>query len=209
MMKSISIEGNIASGKSTLIEKIAQKYQTNVQIFPEPVERWTNFNGKNLLELLYGDPKKWSFSFQIFVLLTAFQNFTTENLCEYRIFERSLQSCRFCFAEILRNANVLDSTDFEIFCAWYEELSKMSCTKIDYILYLRTNPEICFDRMQKRSRIEEEIVSLDYLNNLHNQHESWLEKSKNNVPVFVIDGNQSAENVFESFESFFKQVFTL
>jgi deoxyadenosine/deoxycytidine kinase len=33
----------------------------DVQLHPEPVEKWQNLNGQNLLQKLYEDPEKWSF----------------------------------------------------------------------------------------------------------------------------------------------------
>jgi deoxyadenosine/deoxycytidine kinase len=71
----VCVEGNIASGKTSLVH-LFQKY-ANVKAFEEPVKRWRCVKGAdgthNLLQLLYEDPKRWSFAFQHYVQLTMLQ----------------------------------------------------------------------------------------------------------------------------------------
>ena len=53
----ITIEGNIAAGKSTLL-----KYLDNVkdcQIVWEPIDSWKDIGNQNLLNLMYTDPKQF------------------------------------------------------------------------------------------------------------------------------------------------------
>lgn len=42
------------------------------------------------------------------------------------------------------------------------------------LVYLRTTPEVVYERMKARGRSEETSVSLDYLKQLHDLHEDWL-----------------------------------
>lgn len=42
------MEGNIGCGKSTLL-KYFEKYPKKVQTLTEPIEKWTNLNGHNML----------------------------------------------------------------------------------------------------------------------------------------------------------------
>lgn len=53
-------------------------------------------------------------------------------------------------------------------------------------MYLRTTPEVVFDRMKARGRSEETSVSLDYLQQLHNLHEDWLIHGRKHCPAPVI-----------------------
>lgn len=43
-----------------------------------------------------------------------------------------------------------------------------------FAVYLRTSPEIVYERMKKRGRSEESLVPLEYLQQLHELHENWL-----------------------------------
>ena len=72
----IYLEGNIGSGKSTLIEFL-QTYITeknlDADVILEPVEEWMetkDSNETNILEHYYQDAKKYGFAFQINALLS-------------------------------------------------------------------------------------------------------------------------------------------
>jgi Mrp family chromosome partitioning ATPase len=45
---------------------------------------------------------------------------------------------------------------------------------VDGFVYLRTTPDTCLSRGQKRGRAEEAGVPLSYLQELHARHEEWL-----------------------------------
>lgn len=55
------------------------------------------------------------------------------------------------------------------------------------LVYLRTTPEVVYDRMKVRGRSEETSVSLDYLKQLHDLHEEWLIHGRKYRPAPVID----------------------
>ena len=44
----------------------------------------------------------------------------------------------------------------------------------DGFIYLRASPDTCHKRMMLRKRADEGGVSLKYLQDLHEKHESWL-----------------------------------
>ena len=50
----ISIEGNIAAGKSTLLDYLDSNPE--ITVLKEPVHRWRNVARYNLLERMYNDP---------------------------------------------------------------------------------------------------------------------------------------------------------
>ena len=56
-------EGNIASGKSTILKIFeTHKHSTNLtlKLLTEPVDKWRNLEGYNLLEKMYSNPKRWT-----------------------------------------------------------------------------------------------------------------------------------------------------
>ena len=61
----IAVEGNIGAGKSTFLEHFSKV--TAVEVFPEPVAKWQNMGGQNLLELQYSDPERWSHLVQSYI----------------------------------------------------------------------------------------------------------------------------------------------
>ena len=72
----ISIEGNIGSGKSTLINLLKEKLNTVVYFVDEPVDEWNRIkmNNKNLIEHFYKDNEKYGYLFQNFAYITKLKN---------------------------------------------------------------------------------------------------------------------------------------
>lgn len=56
---------------------------------------------------------------------------------------------------------------------------------VEYLVYLRTTPEVVYERMKARGRSEETSVSLDYLKQLHDLHEDWLIRGLRDRPADV------------------------
>lgn len=73
-------------------------------------------------------------------------------------------------------------------------LRKSKCISF-LIVYLRSSPQLCYERIQKRKRLEESTVSVGYLQVLHETYEHWLLQSKTPAPVLVIDANREEDQV--------------
>lgn len=78
-VKILSIEGNIGSGKSTMLKYLRNNLlsflENNYKLIfvDEPVSSWENIKdieGKNMIEKFYENPQKYSFPFQIMALTT-------------------------------------------------------------------------------------------------------------------------------------------
>ena len=61
----VIVEGNIGSGKSTFLEHFRQRRGQDVEVLSEPVSKWQDVKGHNLLRLMYDDPGRWSLAFQV------------------------------------------------------------------------------------------------------------------------------------------------
>ena len=71
----IAIEGNIGTGKSTIIEYLKQKYKddSNILFIEDPLNKWLNLkdtDGQNILGKFYETPERWSYSFQMHAFIT-------------------------------------------------------------------------------------------------------------------------------------------
>lgn len=53
------------------------------------------------------------------------------------------------------------------------------------LVYLRTTPEVVYERMKVRGRSEESTVDLGYLKQLHDLHEDWLIHGRKDRPAPV------------------------
>jgi thymidylate kinase len=55
-------------------------------------------------------------------------------------------------------------------------------------VYLRSNPEICFNRIKKRGREAEKNIKIEYIKRIHELHEKNYEEAlKNNKNIICID----------------------
>jgi deoxynucleoside kinase len=107
--------------------------------------------------------------------------------------ERSLGSGRYIFTEAIKQKGHISRTEYDILDAWYQWLISIS-PGIDEIIYLRSTPEVAFNRLKNRARDEESNIDLEYLQLLHELHERWLmDHSNSHPPVRVIDSNQPLE----------------
>ncbi|XP_043527279.1 deoxynucleoside kinase [Frieseomelitta varia] len=197
----VCIEGNIGSGKTTFLSHFKQF--DNTTVLQEPVELWRNVAGTNLLELMYTDPKRYSFLFQSYVQLTMLQLHTYKSAMPYKIMERSVFSAR-CFIENMKRTKLLEDVEVVVLEDWYDWCIQNANIVTDLIVYLRTSPDVVYNRMKTRARKEENSVSLEYLYQLHNIHDEWLyDQTLFNLPapVLVIDGNKSLEEMVIQFEN--------
>ena len=140
MTFTIVVEGNIGTGKSTLLNTIKARHPDLVDIVTEPIDKWQNCRGSNLLELMYNDAKKNALVFQTFVQLTKVQMHKRPTDKPFRLMERSLMSARYCFIENLFANDYIDSVEYAVLDEWFNHL--MIDYKIDQIVYLRTEPTI-------------------------------------------------------------------
>lgn len=212
----VSIEGNIAAGKSTFLDILAS--EVNILAVPEPVSKWQSVHstssGKNLLETFYSDPKRFSYLFQTFAFLSRMQSqmHPLETLAmdatnkrivkgehhkkeDVIVFERSVLSDRFCFAENCFETGLMSDIEFEVYKTFHTFLvEEFKMLGLNGIIYLRTTPETCENRLKKRNRSEEKTVSREYLESLHKKHEDWLMKSEGHaVPVLVLECDEEFE----------------
>ena len=187
----IGLDGNIGAGKSTLLENIKLKYKNDprIIILDEPVEIWNGIrdeNNRTMLEKFYADPKTYAFPFQIMALHSRYsilKKAMTENKNKIIISERTLFTDKYVFAEMLYKQGSISNINYKVYLQCFDELSR------DYppqhIIYVKADPFICQHRIQLRSRSGEETISLEYLQDCHSQHESYLSQYQ---PI-TFDGN--------------------
>ncbi|CAF1249568.1 unnamed protein product [Adineta steineri] len=193
----IAVEGNIGSGKSTVLQHLAKS--SLCDIIAEPVENWTNLKGHNILAMLYDDPQRWGFAFQANAQMTLAKLHAQPTKAPVKVMERSIYSARYCFVENLYRTKILHSVEYEILDDWFQMLVSNGLCHLDLIIYLRATPETCLQRIQARHRSEEESIDLGYLQTLHECHEEWLiqrQRTNSSPPVIIVDANQTKERVY-------------
>ena len=181
---------------------IAALYPKDVTLLLEPVEEWQSVEGNNILELCYNFPQKYAFCFQSFVQLTVLRQYSQQVPTKIKLCERSLHSARYCFVPNFRAEGILNETEFAVLKSWFNHLESNFSMKPDAIIYLRTSPEVSYQRLIQRDRAEETRVSCSYLKKLHNYHEDWLIKKTHGAtpPVYVVNGDEDLSTVTQIYD---------
>jgi len=126
MVEIVSIEGNIGSGKSTVIDTLRLSYKANKNVYflNEPVNEWTQIqdcNGENIIEKFYADQEKYSFSFQMMAYISRLSmlkraiKYCKECNIKLIICERTLQTDKNVFCKMLYDCNKIEDVNYQIY----------------------------------------------------------------------------------------------
>ena len=208
----ISIEGNIGSGKSTLLANLRENYKDNnhVIFLKEPVDEWAkikDINGTTILEKFYANQEKYSFSFQMMAYVSRIKVLRdtlndkkekdkkdkTDDVDKKHyiiITERSLYTDKMVFAKMLYDSGKIEDVNYQIYLNWFDTFS--SEFPVHKVIYVKADPEKCYERIAKRSREGEENIPLEYLTACSLYHDNMLDKSRDSCVCkeqLILDGN--------------------
>jgi deoxyadenosine/deoxycytidine kinase len=208
------LEGNIGVGKSTFLKLLGQ-YCPEITVIQEPQDNWASHEqGQSLLENFYKDPRRWAYTLETLAMVSRVKDHTFHQMPSdpNRLMERSVYSGHYCFAQNDYDSGYLSELEWEVYSRWVDFLVHKSCTPPRGFIYLRANPEACFERVKKRNRHGEESVSLDYIKRIHFWHDKFLlEKSGvaynlAQVPVLTLDANYDLINDQVCLKNYLTQV---
>lgn len=192
--KIISIDGNIGSGKSTLLSHLKSKLNIdNVVFLKEPVDEWEKIKdkeGKTILQNFYEDQKKYSFSFQMLAYITRLniiKEAIKNNPNAIIITERSLYTDKMVFAKMLFDDGLINEIDYQIYSHLFDSFAPEY--PVHKIIYVNTLPNICIDRIKKRSRTGETNIQLEYLENLDKYHNEMINTDYLDNKILYLNGN--------------------
>jgi len=205
----ISIEGNIGSGKSTLLANLREHFKDNVDIvfLKEPVDEWAKIkdrNGTTILEKFYADQEKYSFPFQMMAYVSRIKELRNTVKEQKKnssnsfiiITERSLYTDKMVFAKMLYDTGKIEHVNYQIYLNWFDTFSDEF--PVHKIVYVKTAPEKCHERILKRSREGEDNIPLSYLKSCSFYHDNMLDKNLTTCVCetqLVLDGNV---NIYEN-----------
>jgi deoxyadenosine/deoxycytidine kinase len=220
----VSIEGNIGSGKSTLLSNLKKYFEnknTNVIFLKEPVDEWSNIkdeNGITILEKFYNDQNKYSFSFQMMAYISRLKllkdtisqiKYMENELIKYIfekeeidsqkyviITERSLYTDKMVFAKMLFDTGKIEFINYQIYLNWFNTFADEF--PVHKIVYVRADPEICYERISTRNREGESNIPIEYLKSCSEYHENMLDKKSSECVCknqLVLNGNY---NIYEN-----------
>lgn len=203
----VSVEGLIGAGKSTLIRAIQmKKLLGDVYVHGEDLDFWraipTPVGPANILEDFYKNPKANSYLFQSTVTQTmALRYSKCDDLNRVRLHDRSLESCFHVFAQLLFQDGLMSASELGSLKIWYDHVHTHFPAKMFAIIYVDTPPEVAFERIQLRNRVEEAEMNLEYLKKLQQVHESWLDNVREQGTSIIVrlNGDCSRESIVSQF----------
>ncbi len=206
-----SIEGNIGSGKSTLVSSIKDSYVgkhingRKIICVQEPVSIWNDIkdkSGTTILEKFYADQEKYAFPFQMMAYisrLAILKETIEKNPDAIIITERCTDTDKHVFAQMMFDSGKMEDINFAIYLKWYDCFLKE--VPIAGHVYVKTDPTTCDARIKKRSRTGEDGIPLEYLDKCHDYHENWLIGKENKL---ILDGNHDITS--EEYNGFLNQI---
>jgi len=179
----VSIEGNIGSGKTTIIENLEThlEHDQSILFLREPLDVWESVKdsqtGENILQKFYADPNKYAFAFQVMAYATRLsmvREAIKSGRGQYRVIvlERSLAADKRIFAKMLYDDGKIDDVCYQIYQKFYKEFSDE--VGLDGIVYIDADAEVCKQRVEKRSRQGEDGIPLEYLQKCKRYHDEWM-----------------------------------
>jgi len=90
------------------------------------------------------------------------------------------------FAQMLYDDKKINDIDFQIYNKWFH--SFIDEVPISGIVYIKTNPETCCDRVEKRAR-KGESIPLEYLTKCSQYHDNWIIDKESETQKLLLDGN--------------------
>lgn len=170
MKRFIAIAGNMGIGKTRLTKRLAENF--NWQKYLEP------FEDNPYLEKFYQDMNSWAFHSQLYFLGKRLQDHhVLVNASETVIQDRSLYENAEVFAKNLYKQGYISEHDWQT----YQQLYKSMCQILpppDLVIYLKASTDKIYKRIQKRNRQMEKEISWQYIDDLNNLYNDWIDNFK-------------------------------
>jgi len=187
----IAIAGNIGSGKTTLSGLLAKQFGW------EP--HYEDVDTNPYLNSFYEDMQRWSFNLQIYFLNSRFRQVVAIRKSGKTVVQdRTIYEDAHIFAPNLHSMNLMSTRDFENYISLFELMSSF-IQPPDLLIYLRASVPTLVNQIQKRGRDYENAIRLDYLKNLNERYEEWINNyTLGKLLIIEVDNlkvNENAEDL--------------
>ncbi|MBM3126725.1 MAG: deoxynucleoside kinase [Chloroflexi bacterium] len=167
MKKFVAIAGNIGVGKSTLVKMLCD--QMGWDPFYEPVTE------NPYLEDFYRNMSEWAFHSQVFFLTHRLRShFQLAQHPNSVVQDRSVYEDAEIFARNLYQQGNIQERDYWTYRDLYETAVQF-LPPPDLVIYLRASVPTLLARIELRGRDYERRIAPEYLQNLNDLYESWIE----------------------------------
>lgn len=175
-MPIITIDGNIGCCKTSILNYFHKNYRLAIDL--EPVDSWTEY----LANLYNTTNSSYDFQIKVWVDRCWIQEKTNMSV----LMERSPYFIKNVFVKKAFYDKSINETE-------YDNIIKLHKTTDDLwkpngYIYLRSDPEKCLQRINKRGRFAEKNIQLDYIQSIHDLHEkNYKAALEAKMNIIVID----------------------
>ncbi|KAF0238994.1 MAG: deoxyadenosine [Prolixibacteraceae bacterium] len=162
----IAVAGNIGAGKTTLTGLLAKHY------------KWTphfeDVDENPYLNDFYNDMQRWSFNLQIYFLNSRFKQITDIRKSGKTIIQdRTIYEDAEIFAPNLHSMGLMSTRDFNNYKTLFNSMVSV-IQPPNLLIYLRASVPTLVNQIQKRGREYESSIRIDYLKQLNDRYEKWI-----------------------------------
>jgi len=164
----IALAGNIGAGKTTLTELLSKQYLW--------VAHYEDVDENPYLNDFYEDMQRWSFNLQIYFLNNRFKQIVDIRSSEKTVIQdRTIYEDAEIFAPNLHAMGLMSTRDFNNYHSLFQMMTKFVQAP-DLLIYLRASVPTLVNQIQKRGRDYENSIRIDYLKQLNERYEAWINR---------------------------------
>ena len=175
----IAVSGNIGSGKTSLVEILAERL--DIEAYYENIDN-------PYLEDFYEEMNRWSFNLQISFLgkkIEQLGDITTNS--KDVIQDRTIYEEAYIFVANLKEMGLISNRDYNTYMEIYNIMIG-HIAQPDVIIYLKASVPTLLGQIYKRGRAYEMRIEPDYLHSLNRLYDTWItDIYKGDVIVLDID----------------------
>lgn len=159
----IAVEGPIGVGKTSLTKRLGDTF--NYDLLLEKAEE------NPFLERFYQNPRQHALSTQLFFLFQRSQQI--QELRQDDLFEPVRVADFLIDKDQLFAQQNLDKDEYELYLNVFEHLT-IDAPKPDLVIYLQAPTEVLLTRIQRRAIAAEQLIELEYLENLNRAYTEFF-----------------------------------
>ena len=176
----IGVAGNIGSGKTTLTGMLSRHYGWT--------PRYEEVAYNPFLEDYYKDIPRWSFNLEVYFLTQRLKDAIEISKCQGTVVQdRTIFEGVYIFVANNYALGNLSKRDFDAYMDLFNVVMQSVRTP-DLLIYLRCSVPHLVEQIQKRGRLYEQGISLEYLTGLNDRYERFV-KEQYPGEVLVIDAD--------------------
>ena len=175
----IGIAGNIGCGKTTLTKMLAKHYGWT--------PKFESVAHNPYLEDYYKDIERWTYNLETYFLAQRFQDvLDIAKSDDVIIQDRTILEGVHIFVANNKAMGNMSDRDYETYMHLLSLMMSM-VKKPDMLIYLKSSVPHLVSQIQKRGRDYEKSISIEYLNNLNERYDKWIEEYDGKVLVIEAD----------------------